>query len=60
MDAIIVYGQMKSTFGWPDNPTERPVPSKSAPHSSQGEEEEEDGVDILPVVSDKPVSHLGR
>lgn len=59
VDAIVVYGQAKTTFGWPEHASEAPVPPKAAStSSSQGEEEET--AESLPVTSSKPLSHLGR
>ena len=59
VDAIVVYGQAKTTFGWPEHASEAPVPTKAAStSSSQGEEEET--AESLPVTSSKPLSHLGR
>ena len=55
-----MYGLSKTAFGWPDNPAEHASTTKSMAHSGQGGEEEDAASDILPVVSDKPLSHLGR
>ena len=63
VDSVLVYGQAKSVFGWPDHSNEVPVPAKAPPVTpggmEEGEEEEEAG-ESMPVVSSRPLSHLGR
>ena len=59
MDAVIVYGQSKTAFGWPEHVSETPVPVKPSPTASSPTEEEEGG-ESLPVAAAKPLSHLGR
>ena len=65
MDSILVYGQAKSAFGWPEGASESPVPMKppSVPSGQvveEGEGEEEETGERMPDVSNRPLSHLGR
>ena len=60
VDAIIMYGQTKTAFGWPEHVNEPQATVKSPSASSSSQIEEEENSESLPVASSKPLSHLGR
>ena len=66
VDAILVYGQTKTAFGWPEHSSSESssVTIKSPPVSSTGAEdgevEEEEAGESITAASLRPLSHLGR
>ena len=69
IDAILVYGQPKSAFGWPEDAGDAPPPSKSpmagpahpaTAAAGRGEEEEEEEVEAGENMAAAPLTHLGR
>ena len=70
VDAILVYGQAKSAFGWPEGPGDTLLPAKSpasggpgqstATGGERGEEEEEEEVEAGESMAAIPLTHLGR
>ena len=69
IDAILVYGQTKTAFGWPEDASEATPPAKSPSggpaqnmitSATSREEEEEEEVEVGENMAAAPLTHLGR